>query len=666
MLIVGFVLACCFGAFQLSGFLADRELAAQKARADAANRNMAMMLTESVNNAFRQADILLRLLKAEWESNGSIPRAYSNFLAETLNAGMINRISVTDAAGNIVFSAVNLPEPLNIASHEHFQQHRSGDGGTVLVNSLLTGNLGGSPTVFVSRRLNDASGSFNGIVSVGIRQEYLLRVFREMELSGDNTLTLLHTDGRILARIPGEFDREAFATVFRNHPTLRRVRTGEMAGQYEVPGADGIPRLGAFRKFADYPVIALATTTKAAVFFRDGPAPGFVFLVGAAIFSVVMALAGFLIWLQLRKQFRTEQVLLSREKDLTYASYHDALTGIHSRGYFYEKARQAGPRAGIIMADLDGLKAINDTHGHQVGDRALVAAAAIILRCAPQGTVTARIGGDEFVVFLPEATETGVKAIISSARKDVSRYNSGNDLPLRVSFGYSVAEGIQLPLEELMATADKWMYRDKQRQGGTHRGQFTNTLRRMLVARDYITEGHVSRVTETTIALAKAAGLPSAQIPDLELFAYFHDIGKVGISDSILNKPGPLTENEHHQMQHHSAIGHQIASATDELAVIADWILKHHERWDGKGYPLGLAGEAIPIQCRILAIADAYDAMTSDRPYRRAMSDAAARQELLRNAGTQFDPDLVDKFARSPERVGTAGIPDGETKEIRR
>ena len=213
-----------------------------------------------------------------------------------------------------------------------------------------------------------------------------------------------------------------------------------------------------------------------------------------------------------------------------------------------------------------------------------------------------------------------------------------------MSLGFAMAEGEGATPEDLMMTADKWMYREKLRQSGTHRSQFTNTLKEMLVARDFITEGHASRVMDLTLALAREAKIPSVQIPDMELFAYFHDIGKVGVSDRILNKCGSLTEAERQEMQHHSEIGHRIAMATDDLSAIAQWILAHHERWDGKGYPWGIAGEKIPVQSRILAITDAYDAMTSDRPYRQAMTQAAAIEELRRNAGTQFDPELVEKF----------------------
>lgn len=268
--------------------------------------------------------------------------------------------------------------------------------------------------------------------------------------------------------------------------------------------------------------------------------------------------------------------------------------------------------------------------------------------CIPADAVVARVGGDEFAVLLPKRTREETEAVCSGIKQAVDAYNTGNVIPIQLSLGFAVAESNGTSPEELVVTADKWMYREKLRQAGTHRSQFINTLKEMLVARDYVTEGHVARVAKSTLALAKAAGLPMMQMADMELFAYFHDIGKVGVSDAILNKCGPLSSAERTEMQLHSEIGHRIASATDDLSGIADWILQHHERWDGQGYPWGAAGEQIPIQCRILAITDAYDAMTSNRPYRQAMSGAEALAELQRNAGTQFDPELVKIFATLP------------------
>ena len=165
-----------------------------------------------------------------------------------------------------------------------------------------------------------------------------------------------------------------------------------------------------------------------------------------------------------------------------------------------------------------------------------------------------------------------------------------------------------------------------------------------LEERDHITEGHADRLSVMLEEMGRCRGLPSSAVADLRLFAKFHDMGKVGIPDSILKKPGRLTPDEMKIMQQHCEIGFRIAKASIDLEPISDWILKHHENWDGSGYPLGLAGEAIPLQCRILSIVDAYDAMTSDRPYRKAMTKKDAIEELLRCSGSQFEPELVDSF----------------------
>jgi HD-GYP domain-containing protein (c-di-GMP phosphodiesterase class II) len=165
-----------------------------------------------------------------------------------------------------------------------------------------------------------------------------------------------------------------------------------------------------------------------------------------------------------------------------------------------------------------------------------------------------------------------------------------------------------------------------------------------LEARDFITEGHAVRLQGYVTGLATAIRMPMRSVSDLNLLAKFHDIGKVGVRDSILFKAGALTTEEAVEMQRHTEIGHRIAQSAPDLAPIADWILKHHEWWNGSGYPLGLKGKEIPLECRILAIADAYDAMTSDRPYRKAMAHDSAVSELKRFAGVQFDPELVRNF----------------------
>jgi HD-GYP domain-containing protein (c-di-GMP phosphodiesterase class II) len=207
-----------------------------------------------------------------------------------------------------------------------------------------------------------------------------------------------------------------------------------------------------------------------------------------------------------------------------------------------------------------------------------------------------------------------------------------------------VREEPSVSIDELFKEADNNMYREKLHHKESARSAIVHALMRALAARDFITEGHAERLQRLVAGMAVAIGLPESNAADLRLLAQFHDIGKVGVPDSILFKPGPLTPEERSEIERHCSIGHRIALSAPDLAPIADWILKHHEWWNGEGYPLGLKREEIPLECRILAIADAYDAMTSDRPYRKAITHEEAVKELERCAGSQFDPVLTPKF----------------------
>lgn len=161
---------------------------------------------------------------------------------------------------------------------------------------------------------------------------------------------------------------------------------------------------------------------------------------------------------------------------------------------------------------------------------------------------------------------------------------------------------------------------------------------------DYIMEGHGDRIKELACRLARDMGMTEDEIKDICLFAQYHDIGKVGICEEILFKPGKLSQREMDEMKRHSEIGYYIAKASPDIMHVSDWILKHHEWWNGSGYPLKLKESEIPVQCRILSIADAYDAMTNDRPYRKAMAKKEAIDEIRRFKGIQFDPYIADRF----------------------
>ncbi len=338
------------------------------------------------------------------------------------------------------------------------------------------------------------------------------------------------------------------------------------------------------------------------------------------------------------------------EENLRYQSFHDGLTDLYNRFYFNNCLKSLAnddvQALGLVVVDVDGLKVVNDTLGHEAGD-AMLKTTADVLRHVFPNQVVARIGGDEFAAVLPDVSEQELTEAIARLKKAVKAKNPRRKsarLPLQVSAGYALAKGPNYDMHELLKQADRFMYREKLRQAVGRQGTLLNTLKDMLAARDYITEGHASRMQTLVLALAEKADIKITSLLDIGLFAQFHDIGKVGIPDAILNKKGPLDREEWLTMQLHAEIGHRIAKGSDELAPIADWILKHHERWDGKGYPLGLSGEDIPVECRILAIVDAYDAMTNDRPYRKAMTPEEAMAELRKCAGSQFDPRLLELF----------------------
>lgn len=336
-----------------------------------------------------------------------------------------------------------------------------------------------------------------------------------------------------------------------------------------------------------------------------------------------------------------------QQRQILYLSYHDPLTGLHNRRYLEEQlrtldARQFLPLA-VVMGDVNGLKITNDVFGHSSGDMLLKKVAETLRENCRKTDILARWGGDEFLLLMPRVGPKDAERFVERVKLGLSEKSEGN-LHLSVSFGCAVKTKPEEDLQKILKEAEEWMYHQKLMEGSSYRNTILSTLLATLHENSIETEEHAERIKAYCQAIGHALQLSGEEQSELALLAVLHDIGKVGVRQNVLQKPGPLTAEEWDEMKRHSEIGYRIAQNTPELSVVADYILSHHERWDGKGYPRNLEGAQIPLLCRILAVADAYDAMTSDRIYRKALSKEAAMAELRINAGTQFDPSLADLF----------------------
>lgn len=344
----------------------------------------------------------------------------------------------------------------------------------------------------------------------------------------------------------------------------------------------------------------------------------------------------------------------ARENDILYLSYHDSLTGLYNRRFFEEELKRMDcgrmlPLA-IIMGDVNGLKFTNDVFGHIEGDRLLMSAASILQNACREGDVIARWGGDEFVVLLPKADEKAAREICGKIEKACS-IDSGNPVVTSISLGYSVKVKPEQQIIKVLKNAEDSMYKKKFFENKSYRSSIIASIKKTLFEKDYQSPQHTERNREICYAIGKLMGLSREKLGELELLAALHDIGNITIADCILNKAGKLSEEEWREVKSHPETGFRIAQSLPELAPVAEYILAHQEHWDGGGYPRGLKGEDIPLLSRIVAVVSAFDAMTSERPYRRAMKKAEAVKEIVKNAGTQFDPEVVERFLKVMEEI---------------
>ena len=361
-------------------------------------------------------------------------------------------------------------------------------------------------------------------------------------------------------------------------------------------------------------------------------------------------------------------VLRARVERFARLARTDGLTGLANRRGFdedielaLESARRDQARLSLVLIDLDRLKAVNDRYGHLEGDAVLCRFAQL---CAETvDPAVARLGGDEFAIIVSDSTPRAAAALAERIHIAVRSDPELAGHAVTISVGIATFPAHADSSRSLLLAADRALYHAKQsgrdqiisygprveddrtvdqhlRRGSSHLDAVI-LLSETLDLRDVSTSAHSQTVARYAAMIARELGLDAERTERIRLAGMVHDLGKIGVPDHVLFNPGSLSPQEWQQMQRHPELGAHILHSAS-LPDLAGWVLAHHERPDGMGYPLGLSDDAISLEARILAVADAYEAMTSDRPYRAAMSARAATDELLRHRGTQFDAAVID------------------------
>ncbi|KLU64263.1 cyclic di-GMP phosphodiesterase response regulator RpfG [Desulfosporosinus acididurans] len=338
---------------------------------------------------------------------------------------------------------------------------------------------------------------------------------------------------------------------------------------------------------------------------------------------------------------------IKKEDEIRYLSYHDKLTGLYNRRFYEEEIRRLDSERNlplsIIMGDVNGLKLVNDTFGHEKGDELLLKVAGVIRKACRTDDIVARWGGDEFIFLLPRTNSDEAGAIVQRIKNQCSD-EQVNTICISISFGWATKKEPSEDIFKTLKVAEDYMYKNKILDNQNNIRDTITTIINTLHEKSPREEQHSKRVSELCQSIGVAMGLSEIEINKIKVVGLLHDIGKIAIEEGILNKPGRLTKQERIEIERHPEIGYRILNSSNYMLDIADCILAHHERWDGTGYPKGLKGETIPKFARIISLADAYDAMTSERSYRSALSETMVIEELRSNAGLQFDPELTRLF----------------------
>lgn len=388
--------------------------------------------------------------------------------------------------------------------------------------------------------------------------------------------------------------------------------------------------------------------------------------------SILMAISSAILLLLIYRN----HLLLSDNAVLFSKALRDSLTGLNNHRYFHEvlhrmlaKAEKNNKPVSLLILDIDDFSKINNAYGHNYGDKVLISIGRTIVSNLRESDEACRLNGDEFGIILPETGTYRAYNLAKKLRESVNKvlYNAFPETEITVTIGLSTFPTLAKDKDGLLHTADGALYWAKlhgknnvllydtnvvkdlsaeERAKRTEEAAMLDLVRSLakaVDARDKYTRLHSKRVSTLATKLAKSIKLDDETVNRIEVAGILHDVGKIGIPDNILQKPGRLSDEEMAIVKNHPAFSAQIIKSTS-LKDIVSAVKAHHERWDGKGYPYGLKGEQIPLEARILALADTFDAMTSDRPYRKGLPINEALNEIARCAGYQFDPRLAKQF----------------------
>jgi len=335
-----------------------------------------------------------------------------------------------------------------------------------------------------------------------------------------------------------------------------------------------------------------------------------------------------------------------REQQIAYLGSHDSLTGLFNRRHFEEQFklldRSEYLPLSLVFADLNGLKLTNDIFGHKEGDRLLCQAADILRQTCRGGDVVARIGGDEFILILPNTDADQACEVIAHIRDNIAKAPF-ETIRCSISLGFEIKTTTAMSRGELMANAENAMYKDKISNRKLVQHDILSTLQERLYARNPREQDHALSVGRLSVRLGSALHLTEADLVTLEKAALLHDIGKIALSGELLSKH-VLTAHEYAAMQQHAVVGYRILNLFEDTLIIAEVVYSHHERWDGKGYPRALRGNQIHLLARIIAIAEVYDRVLMDAEGQESQKVAKARSVIQEGSGTQFDPELAQLF----------------------